>query len=143
MVEHISGKPSTPPESWTRLLRYVGHWSVVGYGYWVVEDRATGQFLGEVGVADYQRDVEPSFEGKPEAGWVMAPYAHDRGLAREAVRAALCWADANLAVKRTVCMISPHHAASCSLARDVGFSEVGTARYAGDAVAIFERIAVH
>ena len=142
VVEHISGEPSTSSESWARLLRYVGHWCVVGYGYWVVEDRQTGRFLGEVGLADYRRDVEPSFEGKPEAGWVMAPHAHGRGIAREAVRAALGWADANLAAERTVCMIAPEHAASYRLARDVGFEEAGSANYAGETVAIFERATV-
>lgn len=142
VVEYISGKPATRSESWTRLLRYIGHWSVIGYGYWAVEDRETGLFLGEVGLADYKREVDPSFEGKPEAGWVMAPHAHGRGVAREAVRAVLDWADTNVEAERTVCMIAPEHAASCRLARDVGFEDAGTARYAGETVSIFERVAV-
>jgi RimJ/RimL family protein N-acetyltransferase len=139
---HISGRPATRSESWARLLRYVGHWSVVGCGYWAVVDRGTGRFLGEVGLAEHRRDVEPSFEGTPEAGWVFAPHAQGRGIAREAVRAALGWADANLAAERTVCMIAPDHAASCRLARDVGFEEAGPGRYAGETVALFERVAV-
>jgi len=31
-------KPSTPEEVWSRLLRYFGLWSLLGYGFWVVEE---------------------------------------------------------------------------------------------------------
>ncbi|MEM8854769.1 MAG: GNAT family N-acetyltransferase [Pseudomonadota bacterium] len=139
VVRHISAKPSTPAQSWSRLLRYAGHWALLGFGYWVVEDRQTSRFIGEVGLADYHREIEPSFEGKPEAGWVMAPDAQGRGLAREAVRAVLAWADANIAAERTVCMIAPEHTASRRLASAVGFQESGVALYAGSEVVIYER----
>lgn len=141
VVEYITGKPAIESESWARLLRYVGHWNVAGYGYWVVEDRENGQFFGEVGFADHRRDVQPSFGGKPEAGWVMALHAQGRGLATEAVQAALGWADQNLEAERTVCMIVPKHIASCRLASRVGFKASGKANFCGDTVAIYERAA--
>ena len=62
VVRYILGKPSTRAESWSRLLRYIGHWQALSFGYWVVEDRLTGQLLGEVGLADYKRDMTPSIE---------------------------------------------------------------------------------
>ena len=43
----------------------------MGFGYWVAEEKATGAFLGEIGFADYQRDLEPRLDGVPEAGWVF------------------------------------------------------------------------
>jgi len=70
-VEYISGNPSTAAESWGRLLRYGGLWPMLGFGYWVVERKTDQQFIGEVGFADFHRDVEPSMQGIPEAGWVM------------------------------------------------------------------------
>ena len=36
---HIGGKPSTREESWSRLLRYAGLWALLGFGYWLVEER--------------------------------------------------------------------------------------------------------
>ena len=33
-------QPSTRQESWSRLLRYAGHWGFFGYGYFAVEERA-------------------------------------------------------------------------------------------------------
>jgi RimJ/RimL family protein N-acetyltransferase len=55
VTRHIMGKPCSEEESWSRMLRYLGHWSLAGYGYWLVEEKATGRFVGEVGFADYKR----------------------------------------------------------------------------------------
>jgi RimJ/RimL family protein N-acetyltransferase len=59
-----------------RLLRYVGHWAVLGFGYWVVEEKASGEFVGETGFADYRREMKPSLDGAPEIGWVLTPRFH-------------------------------------------------------------------
>lgn len=53
--------------SWD-VSRYAGQWSLLGYGYWVVEDKRTGRFAGEVGFADFKRVIEPSLDGVPEIG---------------------------------------------------------------------------
>ncbi len=89
VVRHITGKPSGRSESWGRLLRYAGHWQFLGFGYWVLEDRKTGTFLGEIGFANHRRDIKPSLGDNPEIGWVLATPAHGKGLATEAVQAAL------------------------------------------------------
>lgn len=36
VTRHITGTPSTPEATWARLLRYAGHWTLLGYGYWAV-----------------------------------------------------------------------------------------------------------
>src|SRR5579864_5518349 len=59
VTQYIGGKPLTEEECWTRLLRYAGHWSLLGFGYWVAEEKASGNFVGEVGFADYKRDLQP------------------------------------------------------------------------------------
>ena len=85
VTRYISGQPCSREEVWARFLRYVGHWSLLGYGYWVVEDRASGSFLGEAGLADFKRGIGPGFDGAPEIGWVLAPAAQGAGVATEAV----------------------------------------------------------
>src|SRR3954463_15564591 len=72
VTRFITGRPATAEEVWTRLLRYVGHWALLGFGYWVVQETASGRFVGEVGFADYHREMEPSLAGSPEIGWVIA-----------------------------------------------------------------------
>lgn len=138
VVAQISGVPSTNEQSWSRLLRYAGHWRLLGFGYWVVEAKADGSFLGEVGLADYHRDTEPDLKGKPEAGWVLKAQAHGHGYATEAVLAMLRWSDANLTHSSTAAMFNPAHAASINVARKVGYSDEKMGRYSDqDALFMF------
>ncbi len=141
VTRHIGGRPLSGEEVWARLLRYAGLWALLGYGYWVVRERDTGRFVGEVGLADFRRDLVPPLDGTPEAGWVLAPSGHGRGYATEAVRAALAWYDAGHAggPGRTVCLISPENAASIRVAEKCGYREVARAVYRGEATLLFER----
>ena len=139
VVRHISGKPSTRQESWARLLRYIGHWSALQFGYWVLEDKQSGQFLGEIGFADFKREITPSLSGLPEMGWVLRSSAHGRGLATEVVTAALAWGDENLASDRTVCIVSPENSASIRVARKCGFREWEQVTYMEETVILWER----
>ena len=86
VYRHIIGRPSTREEAWSRLLRYSGHWRLLGYGYWAVEEQATGNFVGEMGFADYHRDIDPPLEGRPELGWALKTAVHGKGYATEALQ---------------------------------------------------------
>jgi RimJ/RimL family protein N-acetyltransferase len=140
-VRYISGKPTTRDEAWSRLLRYAGLWSLVGYGYWAVEERATGTFVGEVGFADFKRVIVPSLEGVPETGWVLAPAVHGRGYATEAVEAALAWGDRHLVVPETACIITPENAPSMRVAEKCGYREQVRTTYKDSAVVLMRRSA--
>ena len=143
VTQHILRHPATAEEVWARMLRYAGLWSLVGYGYWVVRERATGQFVGEVGLADFHRAITPSLDA-PEAGWVLTAGAHGRGYATEAVRAMLAWADRQtappaLTTGRTVCLIAPENTASVRVAEKCGFGGSGTVLYNGRTSLVMER----
>jgi RimJ/RimL family protein N-acetyltransferase len=139
VTRFIGGRPFPRDEVWTKLLRYVGHWAVMGYGFWVLEEKGTGRFAGEVGFADFHRDIEPSLEGSPEIGWVLAPWAQGRGLATEAVRGALEWGSKHLPSQRTVCLISPENSASIRVAEKCGYREFRRTTYKGTPTLLFER----
>jgi RimJ/RimL family protein N-acetyltransferase len=81
VVHYIGGKPLTREDVWARLLRYAGHWQWMGFGMWAVEEKATGAFAGDLGFAEYKRDIEPPILGVPEIGWVLAPRAQGKGYA--------------------------------------------------------------
>nr|WP_201783322.1 GNAT family N-acetyltransferase [Hymenobacter sp. AT01-02] len=85
----LGGKPQSEEEVWRRILGQQGHWAIMGYGYWAVEEKATGRFIGAVGFANYHRDMMPSLGDAPEVGWVLAPRVH--GLATPAKRCKRCW----------------------------------------------------
>lgn len=137
VTRHIGGRPSTAEEVWARLLRYVGHWALLGFGYWVVHEKSTGRFVGEVGFADFKRAIEPSFNGAPEAGWVLAPWAHGRGFATEAVRAAITWGSKHFGAGRIVCMIDPGNHASIRVAEKCGYEEFARTVYKGEPTILF------
>jgi len=122
-----------------RLLRYGGLWTMLGYGFWTVRERDTGRFVGEVGLADFHRDVDWGPADPPECGWVLAPHAQGRGYATEAVAAALDWRDQYLPGSRTVCMISETNLASLRVADKCGFRSFRAADYHGP-VTLFERV---
>jgi len=139
VVRHVGGQPVSPQEVWTKLLRYVGHWQLLGYGYWVVRERDSGRFVGEVGFADFKRALVPSLDGTPEAGWVLASWAHGRGFATEAVSAALVWGDERFARARTACIINVENLASIRVASKCGYREAVRTTYLGQPIILSYR----
>lgn len=139
VVRYVGGKPSTREESWSRLTRYVGHWALQGYGFWTLRERDTGLYVGEVGLADFKRAITPSFSGAQEMGWVLAAWAHGKGYATEAVRAALAWNEQRFPGARLVCMIEPANASSLRVAEKCGFREYARTTYKDSEVVLLER----
>ncbi|TGD82630.1 GNAT family N-acetyltransferase [Hymenobacter wooponensis] len=136
---YVGGKPQTEEDAWRRLLAQQGHWTLLGYGAWSVEEKATGRFIGTVGFFDFQRDLTPSIKGTLEAGWALAPRIHGRGYASQAVRAALQWADEHFPTARMTCIIDPDNAASLKVAYKFGFQEFARATYYNEPILLLER----
>lgn len=130
--------PMNGEEVWTRLLRDIGHWEIRGYGNWAVRLTDGGDYVGSVGVLDYQREIEPHLDA-PELGWGVATRFQGQGMAFEAVSAALAWCDEALNARRTVCIISPGNTASLKLADRLGYRQLHDAIYRGEAIRILER----
>ena len=135
----IGGRPCSEEETWARLLRYAGHWSLMGFGYWAVREKASGRFVGEVGFADFRREIRPSIAGLPELGWVLAPWSHGRGFATEAALAALDWGETHFGATRTVCLIRPENIASLRVAEKCGYDEADRTTYKDQPTILFHR----
>jgi RimJ/RimL family protein N-acetyltransferase len=133
------GRTFTGEESWTRLMRYVGHWALLGFGYWIVEEKPSGRFVGEVGFADLRRDITPPLGDTPEIGWVLAASAQGKGFATEAARAAIAWGETNFGRRRTTCIVHPENLPSIRVAEKCGYGEVRRATYKGQPTIVFER----
>ncbi|WP_255354097.1 GNAT family N-acetyltransferase [Brucella anthropi] len=95
----------------------------MGFGYWAVREKATNLYVGDLGFADFHRDVDPSLRGIPEAGWVLSPSSRGKGYASEALSAALAWLEAQNRFERSVCLISSDNLASIRVAEKAGYSD--------------------
>jgi RimJ/RimL family protein N-acetyltransferase len=111
---HFIGGPLTREMAWRGLATHLGHWALRGYGFWAVEDKATRQFCGHVGL------WYPEGWYEPEVGWVMMHHAEGRGIAQEAALAARSYAYSTLGWTTAVSMIDPANTRSIKLAERLG-----------------------
>ena len=99
---------------WRWLASVLGHWTFRGFGFFGVEEKSTGRYLGHVG---------PWFpEGWPEReiGWTMVNGAEGHGFAFEAATAARRWAYDTLGWDTAISMILHGNTRSIALARRLG-----------------------
>ncbi|WP_332689090.1 GNAT family N-acetyltransferase [Bosea sp. (in: a-proteobacteria)] len=141
LFRFIAAPQLSREDGWNRLLRYAGHWSLLGYGMFAVFDKASGAFIGDVGFADFHRGLGERFDEIPEASWIMARAAQGRGLAAEAVAASHDWIDRAHAPARSVCLINPDNAASLRLANRFGYRAFGSCVYKDARCMMLERLA--
>jgi RimJ/RimL family protein N-acetyltransferase len=139
VVRFIGGIPSSEQQVWMRILNYAGHWALLGFGYWAVEEKATDEFIGEIGFANFHRTIAPAMQNVPEAGWAFVSRVHGQGYATEALRAVLAWGDVYLASPRTVCLIGAENHASRRVAEKCGYRTFEQSEFMGEPTIFFER----
>lgn len=107
------------------MASLAGHWTLRGCGYWAVEERQTGHFVGGVGLW--------SPEGWPELelGYWIVPAIQGKGYASEAAARARDYAFGALGAETLVSYIHPDNQPSIGLAerlgaRHDGMVELGT-----------------
>ena len=101
-------------EAWRRMACFVGHWALRGYGFWALEEKASGRFVGFCGL------WYPHGWPEREVGWSLVPAARGRGFATEAATAARAVAYGHLNWKTVVNYIAPHNDPSRRVAERLG-----------------------
>jgi RimJ/RimL family protein N-acetyltransferase len=48
VVRYTIREPSPPQRTWLRILGYRGHWALLGFGYWAVQEKESGRYIGEL-----------------------------------------------------------------------------------------------
>ncbi|CAG84024.1 acyl-CoA N-acyltransferase [Yarrowia lipolytica] len=128
---------------WTKLLYHRGHWDHYGYGCYVVRLKEMGEYLGEIGTNHFMRDSDPAYSPlMPEAGWVVNPKYHGKGIATEALTAIFKEADASEKITHPICCIIDHgeNEPSRAIARKFGFKQQpGTVKLGDEEVDLWIR----
>jgi RimJ/RimL family protein N-acetyltransferase len=137
--KHFGPSPMSAEEAWRRLTSFVGGWQFLGFGMWAVEERASGRLIGIVGLFNAWRALEPEFGEEPEMGWIFAHDVHGRGMAGEACRAVVQWAESNLDPTPIWAIIAPANEPSLGLAAKLGFERVGDTTYHDDPTIVLKR----
>lgn len=119
------GRPLGEIDAWRQLATIVGHWALRGFGLWAVEERATGRFVGRVGLQ------EPGGWPGFEVAYTIAPALWGRGYAREAAGAALRHAQQVLGRTDIISIIRPDNLASVRVATALGAARSHTIDFFG------------
>jgi RimJ/RimL family protein N-acetyltransferase len=136
---HFGPNPMSMEHCWRRLMASAGGWQFNGFGTWAVERKGDSKLVGNVGLFTAWRDLEPEFGEEPEMGWIMAAEMHGQGMASEACRAALDWAEANLAPSPLWAIVAPANEPSIKLAEKLGFERVHEALYNDEPTIVLRR----
>jgi RimJ/RimL family protein N-acetyltransferase len=140
VVRFITREPADRETSWSRFVRTAGMWHHMGFGFFAIEEKATGHFLGEAGFHDMHRNLTPSIEGTLEAGWALNSAGQGWGYATEAMAAAIGWAEKAFPNQRMTAIIDPDNLPSLRVAKKLGFSELARTTYMDTPIVVFERV---
>jgi RimJ/RimL family protein N-acetyltransferase len=108
------GGPKNRLAAWQHWAADVALWALKGYGPFGVDDRATGAYLGEVGI--YHGEGYPA----PELGWFVTPEAEGKGYVAEAAPVVMRWARATFGWDRLVNYIDPANTRSIAAGLRLG-----------------------
>jgi len=119
------GRPLSRAEAWRQLAMFAGHWALLGFGLWAVEERTSGRFVGRIG--GHEPEGFPAFE----IAYTLSPSVWGRGYAREGATAALRFARETLGRTDIVSIIRPANLASIRVAQSLGAVAAGTVEFYG------------
>jgi RimJ/RimL family protein N-acetyltransferase len=131
VMRYVGGKTFTTLEAWRSMAYIVGHWALRGYGYFALEEKGTGEYVGRVGV---QYPVGwPDFE----IGWTISKGRWRRGYALEAARVTLDYAFEAVGRDHVISLIHPENVASIGVATRLGETLEGTDHVMGMDVLVY------
>jgi RimJ/RimL family protein N-acetyltransferase len=113
-VRYLGVKPMSRAEAWRSMALVIGHWTIRGFGFFSLEHKQTGAWVGRVG------PWFPQGWPAPEVGWTIAPEHLGQGYATEAARAAVHYAFKSLGWPQVIHVIMEGNAPSIAVARKIG-----------------------
>jgi RimJ/RimL family protein N-acetyltransferase len=141
LMRYFRSGPIKEEDAWSGFRGIFGHWELMGYGNWAIEERASGRYIGNLGFTDKKRVTSHPASGAPEMGWLLCAAAQGKGYATEAINAALAWARDHFGQgARVVCVIDIGNAASQRVADKCGFKHFADAERDGHKRFVYEQV---
>src|ERR1700761_7014108 len=53
-------------DAWAKFQSISGHWQMMSYGSWALEEKSSGEYIGSLGYSDKKRPSEHPASGAPE-----------------------------------------------------------------------------
>jgi RimJ/RimL family protein N-acetyltransferase len=131
VMRYLGGKTFDRLEAWRHMAFFVGHWQLLGYGHWAVEEKSSGAFVGRIGFLN--PEGWPAFE----IGWTLAREFWGRGYATEGARRALAYAFDELDKDHVISLIDPENNSSIRVAVRLGEKAEGKTVLLGRDVLIY------
>ena len=119
-------------ESAEQMAWFERHWEKRGFGLWAVEEKASGEFIGFIGLVYH--DGWPEGEHKTEVGWRLGRAHWGRGLATEGALASVRYGFERLGLERIISITLPQNAASRRVMEKAGLTCRGETRWRGNDV---------
>ncbi len=116
--EHLGGL-LTREQSDASVAQFQAEFDQRGYGWWAVEVRATGAFIGFAGLDQVEDDMP--FEGV-EIGWRLARPAWGQGYATEAARTVLAFGFDTRQLSEIVAVTTATNPRSQAVMRRIGMT---------------------
>ena len=120
------GAPSTRGQAAERFAAIRHHWRKHRFGLWAVEEKASGEFIGRIGL---QHHEDWPGTHKVEVGWLLDRSCWGRGLATEGARASLTYGFERRKLDRVISIALPENVASRRVMEKCGFVLQGEARW--------------
>lgn len=120
--------------AWRIFCSHAGLWLIDGAGWWAVEEKETGQLVGNVG-AFFREDSTAM-----ELGWNTYRAFWGKGFANEAAAAALNHAFEIRSEPKVRALISPANESSLRVAKRLGRTYEAESEIFGKAVDIYTRV---
>jgi RimJ/RimL family protein N-acetyltransferase len=105
--------------TWRALASVIGHWQMRGYGFFTVEERETGQWVGRIG------PWYPHGWSQPEIGWSILREHWGKGYAPEAAAACMDFAFDRLGWEEVIHLIAAENVNSQGVAKKLGSYDTG------------------
>lgn len=121
-------------DAWRRMAVYAGHWSLRGYGPWVLEDKASGELAGYCGVYD------PDGWPEREINWGLRRRFLGQGLVTEAAERVRAYAYDELAFQTITSCIDLENSPSIAVAHRLGATLDKTVDFRGRPMGVFRHL---